>query len=402
MNSNRVRQLVAIAGLAVSLLGIAGLLAQERLNTLHIELPVKNNQYDATPLNLALSKKVSKVDSRAWFPLTTRTRLALTLLESEGTIASFRIDDDRLTIDFNRAKLADVQKALFPPRLLGDDNLNNKSKLVLFIHGLEGSESNFSELAPAFAERGWLPLQLVYPNDGDIHKPALFLRNELKRLHTKHPTAKIVVIAHSLGGLVAWDALADPKTRAAGSLGRSDETGVTDFVTLGTPFGGSGLARFQSELELWEVANRILSREWLGLDITRDGEGEAIEILAPLSDARRDLLVRELPDSIQLHVAIGDSGPVAPDDQAKFASLIERLINKNSLDNDFAANLRYLATAPELVTGTGDGAVTVDSAKAIKEYASLRVFHRSHIGLLQLTGNEPNEVLNWMLDKIAR
>lgn len=52
MNSKIARELVAIAAVfAVLLPGIADTLAQERVKTLHVELPVKNNQYDATPLN---------------------------------------------------------------------------------------------------------------------------------------------------------------------------------------------------------------------------------------------------------------------------------------------------------------------------------------------------------------
>ena len=45
-------------------------------------------------------------------------------------------------------------------------------------------------------------------------------------------------------------------------------------------------------------------------------------------------------------------------------------------------NLRLLKSAGEIIAGTGDGAVTVESATAVTSAKRIRVFELSHNGLL--------------------
>ena len=190
-------------------------------------------------------------------------------------------------IEFNREKTDEIQTVLFPPHFLNLKDLDAQQQVVVLVHGLEGGALTYRKLAPAFEDHGWFPLQLIYPNDGAVDKPALFLRTELKRLHAKHPQTRFVIVAHSLGGLVAWETLAQSD---------GESLGVTDMVTLGTPFGGSSLARFQTELEIADVAVRIMAGDWAGRDIDHDGTGEAIEMLLPESKTRRELLSRPQSD----------------------------------------------------------------------------------------------------------
>ncbi len=136
-------------------------------------------------------------------------------------------------------------------------------------------------------------------------------------------------------------------------------------------------------------------------DIAKDGAGEACEILRPDSPVRRQLLDRPLPRGIRLHLIAGDGGPIEPADGEKFSQLIERLIAKLQPSAEYAENLRYLSTADELVVGTGDGAVTIASATAVKDRHSEQLFHRSHIGLLLVKPKHgKDEVMDWIQSQL--
>ncbi len=364
--------------------------ADEMADDVTIELPVRDGQYDASPLSgFILSIETPAETNGIWLPLTAKTRAGLIGLEALKLIESFDINSNRIVIHINASQFRRVQSVLFPPHFLNIDEVNGQEKVVVLVHGLEGGALTYRDLAPAFMARGWFPLQLVYPNDGKTDEPAKFLRSELERLHKLSPNTRFVIVAHSLGGLVSWDALS----------GRSDNpTGVTDLVTLGTPFNGSALARFQSELEIADVVARILSKDWSGLDTENDGSGEAMQILNPESPERTELVARALPEGTRLHLVAGDAGVIERADHPKLTESIQRLIARLSPKPSFAAELRRLSTADELITGLGDGAVTVSSAVSIKNPFSQRVFHRTHSGLLDLNDRyDDDELLNWIL-----
>lgn len=375
--------------------------AEPPANKIRVELPIVDHRYDARPLasiGVGVGDSLNKGDA-VWFPLTTKTRLALTLLKAEGTIANYVISSENLVIEFSREKFNEIKTALFPPHFLNLNDLHAQQRVVVLVHGLEGGALTYRNLAPALEEHGWFPLALIYPNDGSVEEPAAFLRTELVRLHAKHTSTRFVIVAHSLGGLVAWDALTGPEGMPLG---------VTDLVTLGTPFGGSALAAFQSELEIADVAMRIMAGDWAGRDIGHDGSGEAVDVLLPESSIRKQLLARPLPDNVRLHVVAGDAGPIKTSEQRNFEDAIERLIHKLKPRPAFAKNLRALAIAPELIAGFGDGAVTVESATLVEKYHSKQVFPLSHLGLLLADGtgesNEPSrqQPLVWILSQLDK
>jgi pimeloyl-ACP methyl ester carboxylesterase len=282
--------------------------------------------------------------------------------------------------------------------LLGTEEIGDNLRVAILVHGLEGGELTYVDWVPALEEHGWHCLKMIYPNDGDVKKPADFLRAQLITLQAKHPRTKFVILAHSLGGLVSWSALANS---------RPDElSNVTDLITLGTPYLGSQLASLQLELELADVAVRLWKRDWTGLDTISDGQGQAVAVLTPKSPQRRAILGRKLPPLINLHIAAGNDGPIPQSDRGGLAKLAESLVDRMKSSDELRAKLHTVATADEIYQGLGDGAVTLESATwPQKQYPqtvkSLRIFPRSHTGLLRV-GNSQDELLNWVLERIRR
>ncbi len=245
-------------------------------------------------------------------------------------------------------------------------------------------------MAGAFEKRGWQPLRMLYPNDGDIAGPAEFLRGQLLELSRRPQRPRVIVVAHSLGGLVAWSALTGEP---------AGQPPVTDLVTLGTPFDGSTLTIFQEELELADVAMRLVIGDTSSLDILGDGSGEAIDYLLPVSPKRRELLRRPLPAGIRLHCVAGTGGPVDPTLRAGLRRSVDGLIVNLQPAPAMAAKLRRLAACDEIVTGLGDGAVTVRSALAAPGAISTRIAPVSHGGFLAPTA-EADAVLDWVMGQL--
>ena len=357
-------------------------------------LNLTNGYYDASPLSGLLREGSS--DENLLFPFTNKTRLALSLLKVQGVIDDFEILDDSIRIQYDEKSHRDVVHGFFPPKLLGTEEIGDNLRVAILVHGLEGGELTYVDWVPALEEHGWHCLKMIYPNDGDVKKPADFLRAQLLTLQAKHPRTQFVILAHSLGGLVSWSALAHS---------RPDElSNVTDLITLGTPYLGSQLASLQLELELADVAVRLWKRDWTGLDTISDGQGQAVEVLTPESPQRSAILRRKLPALINLHVAAGNDGPIPQSDRAGLAKLAESLVDRMKSSEELRAKLQTVATADEIYQGLGDGAVTLESATwPQKQYPqtvkSLRIFPRSHTDLLRIEESE-DELLAWVLGRI--
>lgn len=342
----------------------------EKPAAIHVMLPVQGNQYDAS----AVLSRDSRVKSQApvWYQLTPKTHLALALMKSQGIIESYSVDDKRIHLVVIEDKWKPLSKSLSPPRLIGTDQSRKHDKLVVLVHGLEGGLGSYQNLAPAFEAEGWFPLQLVYPNDAEISFAGNYLKTQLSLLSQRDNQPRIVIVGHSLGGIVSWLAITELE----------HDHRVTDLVTLGTPFGGSQLAIFHKELEFSDALIKLVKGNWEPQDLDRDGQGEAARLLEPGNPELQKLISRRLPSDVKLHLIAGTSGLIPPDRRQEMIQAMEGIIKRKRLSKPFADELRKLISADECVRGLGDGVVTVKSATLPKNSENVLKVDLSHIDFL--------------------
>jgi pimeloyl-ACP methyl ester carboxylesterase len=105
---------------------------------------------------------------------------------------------------------------------------------VLLIHGIICNRAVWRPLASALRTHGFGPIRAVNlePLLADIDTHAAYVADEIRQLRCKCGGARVTLIAHSMGGLVARAALR--------LLGPED---ISQIITLGTPHHGSLLAR---------------------------------------------------------------------------------------------------------------------------------------------------------------
>lgn len=182
--------------------------------------------------------------------------------------------------------------------------------LVVFLHGLGGHQDQFAdEYLAVFAEAGFEVAAARYSSGRPIAENGRHLADAISR-SPRRPT-RIVLVGHSMGGLVIGEALA---------TGPHWLETVDTVVTLGSPFRGAPLERFaRAALDLgsrFEAAAPIVAlgdHRSTGIKDLGDGTGTGIPpqvrhiaVVAMKGSTRADLASVTLGDGmVPVHSAAG-------------------------------------------------------------------------------------------------
>ena len=228
-------------------------------------------------------------------------------------------------------------------------------RLIVLIHGLDEPGEIWNELAPQLHAAGYRVARFEYPNDQAIADSASLLIHHLELLRSAG-TGHVSIVAHSMGGLVARDALTRP------GIDPSLRPAVDRLITVGTPNHGSSWARGRIVGEARERAVRLYDRARHGRTLfpdtaTSDSAGQAGTDLLPGSAYLRELNARPLPGTpiTLIYAAISNAAGLATD-------------------------------------ALGDGVVPVDSAQldGVTDVVALEATHRSMLRTLVHTPDPNN------------
>ena len=263
-------------------------------------------------------------------------------------------------------------------------------RAVLLIHGLESRAQSLRRMRAAFEHWGVQVLIFDFPNDGPVARSGEHLRDALDRFAKQFPDVRLVIVAHSMGGLVARYALEMPGARPAS---------VSDLFLLGTPNRGSRLASTQPYLEL--VAD-VLLRLPHPEDIMADGLGEAATDLQPGSRFLTTLNAASRARRVRYFVGMGRRSFVSDAMRSGLEREWERHCDARHVADEVRRAVLDVLQAEELRDGQGDGAVTLDSARlpgADRE----RIFDLNHWQLLACPVDPPEEaaVFQWIVDTLG-
>jgi pimeloyl-ACP methyl ester carboxylesterase len=209
---------------------------------------------------------------------------------------------------------------------------------VLFVHGMAGTPRDFEALIAGLDRGRYQAWIFYYPSGARLPAVSRWLTAKMIELRLRLRFESLVVVAHSMGGLVAREFI-------AGYYERTRREDVRLFVSISTPWGGDRMAAFAASAP----ERRTGWASW------RD--------LAPESPFLRGLFRRE------------EDGHEAP--------------------RPLPPGLTY-----HLIFGHPDSVVPLESALALAEYeeATVRRFPLGHVEIL--TSPDVVDYLNRLLERV--
>jgi pimeloyl-ACP methyl ester carboxylesterase len=107
---------------------------------------------------------------------------------------------------------------------------------VLFVHGLAGFAQNWRSIIAAMDRKKFQPWLVQYPSGLRLSLISERLGSSVSELRSRYGFDDLIVVAHSMGGLVARDFIVRNSRNKRSSLTKL-------FITLSTPWGGHDAAK---------------------------------------------------------------------------------------------------------------------------------------------------------------
>ncbi len=178
------------------------------------------------------------------------------------------------------------------------DAVNNQAAdrpLVIVIHGYNSCPERMAALQKSIRDAGYICGTFRYPNDQAIPDSASLLSSELASIKKQHPNQRIVLVTHSMGGLVAREAIENPAL---------DPGNVSQLIMIAPPSHGTSCAYITLSGDVWE--HYIRSHDHNVLDYLysslEDGLGEGRNDLKPGSVFLKQL--NDRPRNANVHYTI--------------------------------------------------------------------------------------------------
>ncbi len=230
-----------------------------------------------------------------------------------------------------------------------------ESGCVVLIHGLDEPGLIFEQLASELHRQGHPVLFFLYPDDQNIDASSQLLFNNLVPLSFAGP---VVLVGHSMGGLVARHLLVDPGIDYARArvLGRVPE--VSDLIMAGTPNHGAVLSRFRLFMEIREQYLLSVHHRWHWLSGFVDGTGAAGIDLLPQSQFMKHQNNLPFPENTNCHMIAGQIFPF-PVNMPQHFQITGHQIPADLLPPESNFFLSMLDRVGLMI---GDGLVSINSA----------------------------------------
>ena len=230
-----------------------------------------------------------------------------------------------------------------------------ESGSIILIHGLDEPGLIFDPLAVALHRKGYPVLFFFYPDDQNIDASSQLLFKNLSSLSFSGP---VVLVGHSMGGLVARHMLVDPGINYAGSRALERVPEINEFIMVGTPNHGAFLSRFRLFMEIREQCLLAADYRWHWLSGFIDGTGAAGIDLLPQSEFMRRLNSLPYPEGIHCHMIAGHIFPFSVNMPEQL-----QIIGNQTIAGLLPPEKNYfLAMLDKAGLLIGDGLVTINSA----------------------------------------
>ncbi len=254
-------------------------------------------------------------------------------------------------------------------------SMDSAAPSIVLIHGLDDPGKVWMNLAPGLEAKGLNVWEIRYPNDQPVVDSARFFNDELTDLKARG-ISQIIIVAHSMGGLVSREMLTSPHIAYSAKVRTGAAPRVAGLIMVGTPNHGSQLARFRLFSEIRDQWIHMVKGKGHLLRGILDGAGEAKIDLLPESLFLNMLNARPHPEGVKMLIIAGIASPWDGKDIDRFIDSAQEHVpaSEQKTLRDFRAFLE------SMTDGLGDGLVTVESTRLEGiEHQTVRGTHLSMI-----------------------
>lgn len=122
-----------------------------------------------------------------------------------------------------------------------EPQFKREQKTVILIHGLMRTTLSMSQLHYFLKRQGYQVYSYSYPSaKNSIHEHAQYLHQFIQSIMIKYPQDQFYIITHSLGGIIAREALSQ--------LPQKELQKIAGLIMLAPPNQGSTLAKFSMKV----------------------------------------------------------------------------------------------------------------------------------------------------------
>ena len=243
------------------------------------------------------------------------------------------------------------QQPPFKPSVESDpttERYQDKSPIVLFIHGLRGQADTFDAIREYLRSSGLRTASVTYDGRKSLAVSAREVSEQVESVLSKDTDTRLILVGHSMGGLIARYWVEDPAV--------SSER-VARIITVGTPHGGSRWAELPPFPDLF-VNDEIDAKMIVAMILGRASTA-SVRDLQPNSTFLSGLASRPRNDSVGYTTIIGSQSPINEQIITMLQSELTVEVNEDGSTNRLAEILKELN---ELRSGKGDGFVSMQNA----------------------------------------
>ena len=279
-----------------------------------------------------------------------------------------------------------------------DAKLGEADRIVLLVHGFNSSTSQMGDLAEAIEkdlQTGDASIEVAcfdYASNDGISAVAASLESSLQTLIDKNPDCSISLVTHSMGGVVAR-MMIEKEGFAIDQIDR--------LIMIAPPNHGTELAALPSGNASFDLLLAKIDRTGIrqALQTLVSIANIAIDDLKPDSKCLKDLNAGERNKNVDYSIILGDLGVLSASDTKLLKRFAKQLTDAelNNGGNDLNALLETLP--PELVSGRGDGVVSVESGK-LDGVEDTVVMHFQHSELLKDNAKSHRKIIRQILRRL--
>ena len=290
--------------------------------------------------------------------------------------------------------LAPQQKPSEPVSIQIDDNWRQRTvdkPLVVCFHGLKSAPEKFDSFRQFVREAGIASAAISYDDHQSIVDSAAQINQLASQLFAGGQTPQLVLVGHSMGGLVAREWIENPNLNAEN---------IAALITVATPHRGSNWASLPPLLDFF-VDGNVDSQDLVDV-ILHKPSAPGLRELAPESKFLTELASRKRRPGTKYTTIVGTGSPVSADEVRQLRETLQRLDQEGSMLRLIRPRIQpLLQSFDELVEGKGDGVVAVDRAviDGVEDVVTVDV---THIDMFSPTTNRAQPVWNAILNRLKK